>query len=551
MKITLFNGTEAIDSVSTYFGMRKISNQLVGGHRRTMLNNEFVFQMGPLDQGFWPDGIYTAPTDEALRFDIEKMKEFGFNMVRKHIKVEPQRWYYWCDKLGLLVWQDMPSMNSYIDTNQRPVPPREDGAYIHELETMIRTHWNSPCIIAWVPFNEYQGSHDEDYIVNKIKEWDNSRLVNVNSGGDARYDTNNTDLRDYHAYPAPTCPPKNTTNTQIQVCGEYGGIGYIEDGHVWATGNPYGWVNTYAELLAQYTEYAEMLIYFKSNRGLSAAVYTEITDVEMELNGLMTYDRKVIKGNAGSFYEVNQRIINENRHYTEVLPTSEQTPQRWKYTTTQPAGNWFTANFSDEAWETGDGGFGTTNTPNVFIGTTWNTANIWLRRKFNLPANALDLGILMLRVHHDEDCQVYINGTKALDLLGYTGNYGFYEISAAAQTGLVLGGENTLAVHCRQTSGGQYIDVGVSIYTSSNVAVKDVKKNACRVYPNPAKNILNIERQNPDAEIEGIYNATGSLVKMPVDASDSAIDISGLVKGIYFLKLKTDNFYDAIAFIKE
>ena len=474
MKVYILDETnnEVIDSISTYFGMRKISKQLVNGYQRMMLNNRFVFQMGPLDQGFWPDGIYTAPCDEALRYDIEMMKALGFNMVRKHIKVEPQRWYYWCDKLGLMVWQDMPSMNSYIDTNQRPVPSQERNAFLSELEAMVKNHWNSPSIVSWVIFNEYQGAHNEAALVSQVKTWDNSRLINVGSGGPLN---DASDIRDWHNYPAPNCP--DVRNEQILVCGEYGGIGYYEQGHIWAPGNPYETVNSYAQLLDRYTQYADMLIYFKSNRGMSAAVYTEITDVEMELNGFLTYDRKVVKGNIENFYAVNQRIINEYKYYDEIAPTAETAPQVWKYTTLQPTGSWTAKNYDDSAWETGNSGFGTVNTPAVIIGTVWNTNNIWLRRKFTLPANALDDDkTLVLRIHHDEDCRVYINGVQAVNLPDYTGNYSFYDISSTAQAALVLGGENTLAVHCRQTSGGQYIDVGVFVLKlSQNVAVKNVE----------------------------------------------------------------------------
>jgi hypothetical protein len=459
MKIFLLNGTDVIDSVSTYFGMRKISNCLVDGHYRMCLNNKPLFQLGPLDQGFWPDGIYTAPSDEALRFDIEKTKDFGFNMIRKHIKVEPYRWYYWCDRLGILVWQDMPSMNSYIDTGKRPVPPREDDAYIRELEAMIKSHWNSPCIVSWVPFNEYQGAHDEDSIIQQVKDWDSSRPVNIGSGGPNRAAS---DILDYHNYPAPVCPP--AVGDQIRVCGEYGGIGYFEKEHIWLEGNPYETVNTHRELLEKYTLYGDMLIDFKCSKGLSAAVYTEITDVEMELNGLMTYDRKLIKGNTGDFFAVNRRIINENRNYTEIVATSEERAQTWKYTTALPEPlSWYKPGFNDSAWTTGPGGFGVEDTPAAAIGTEWNTGDIWLRRTFHLPSGALQTGRLMLRVHHDEDCRIYINGVQALHLTGYSGNYAYYDIAAEAREALVADGENTLAVHCSQTTGGQYIDVGISV----------------------------------------------------------------------------------------
>jgi hypothetical protein len=217
-----------------------------------------------------------------------------------------------------------------------------------------------------------------------------------------------------------------------------------------------------------------------------------------------------------------------------------------------PAGNWRAADFDDEAWATGNGGFGKSGTPGAKIGTTWNAVgDIYIRRKFNLPANALERGKLMLKVHHDEGCIVYINGALALSLSGYTSNYSFYDMTEAGKAALVLGGENTLAVRCSNTTGGQYIDVGISILEpDAQEAIETVKKNDCRIYPNPVKNVLNIVRQQPNTEIKGIYNTLGSLVKLP-DSYDSAVNISDLAGGTYFLLLKTDNRHQALTFIKE
>jgi beta-galactosidase/beta-glucuronidase len=452
MKVYLVDGKKTVDSISTYFGMRKISKQLVDGYHLMMLNNDVIFQMGPLDQGFWPDGIYTAPTDEALRSDIELTKKLGFNMIRKHIKVEPQRWYYWCDKLGMLVWQDMPSMNSYDAPRGMT---RETDAFKRELEAMIRTHWNSPAIVSWVLFNEHQGAHDECALVSLIRSLDDSRIINVGSGGP---DSDCGDIRDHHNYPTPACPPKR--GEQVLVCGEYGGIGYYEAGHIWKEGNPYETVTSRAMLLEKYAQYADMVITLKISKGLNAAVYTEITDVEGELNGFVTYDRKVLKGKAEDFYAINRRVMNANGTYTEIVPTSEETPQTWKYTTSQPASNWMGVKFDDASWKSGVGGFGTENTPGAIVKTVWNTDEIWLRRTFKLPADALAGEPLMMSIHHDEDCEVYINGVLALKLPGWTGGYLPYKINPEALAALNPGEENTLAVHCKQTQGGQYIDAG-------------------------------------------------------------------------------------------
>ena len=547
MKVYLLNGTDVIDSISTYFGMRKISKQLVDGYYRMMLNNEFLFQTGPLDQGFWPDGIYTAPSDSAIQFDLETIKSLGFNLIRKHIKVEPLRWYYWCDKLGLLVWQDMPSMNSYIGGGHI-VPDTENAAFLRELQAMVQNHWNSPAIISWVLFNEWQGSHDESSLVPQVKQWDNSRLVNVGSGGP---DYNLGDIHDWHSYPPPACP--SPQGVQALVCGEYGGIGYYQQGHIWSEGNPYQTVNSYSQLLNTYTQYADMLIDLKCSRGLNAGVYTQITDVEGELNGLMTYDRKVLKGNIEDFYAVNQRVINEYRYYTSVVSTSETSPQSWKYTVTQPPISWMTVTFNDSSWNSGYGGFGTNGTPGAIVRTTWNTGDIWMRRKFTLSADVLNGDqTLMLRIHHDEDCEVYINGVLATSLSGYVNDYGYYSMSSAAKAALIPGGENAMAVHCHQTSGGQYIDVGIATMRAeqNNTGIENAVKKKIRVYPNPTHNQLIIENGDWKMDDLKIYNTAGKIVNSKW-LNSTSIDISSLPAGIYFLKWKTGNFQDTQVFIKK
>ena len=454
MNVYLLNNTgEVIDSVSTYFGMRKISKQFVDGYHRIMLNNEVLFNMGPLDQGYWPDGNCTAPHDDALRFDVEKTKALGFNMIRKHIKIEPRRWYHWCDKLGMLVWQDMPSVNSY--PGDRPTPPIERDAFKRELEAMIKNHWNSPAIVVWILFNERQGSHDSGILVPLMQSWDNSRLIDLGSGGPS-YDLG--DIHDYHNYPAPVCPPGQ--NTQALVCGEFGAIPCHVPGHV----NIEGSTNTFEQLLEQYKKYADILIYLKSHKGLNAGVYCQTADTESEMNGLITYDRKVIKGNPEDHWAVNQQIINEYRYYDAVIPTSEDTPQAWRYTTAAPAGGWETSAFDDSSWAKSFGSFGLNGTTGATVRTPWETDDIWVRRKFTLPADAFDDGEkLFLRIYNNDVCEIYINGTPAFALPYNTNTYVLYEISPAAKATLIKGSENTIAIHCKNHTWthGQYIDMGV------------------------------------------------------------------------------------------
>jgi hypothetical protein len=454
LKVVLKQGGTVIDQVDSYFGMRKISLGTVDGILKMLLNNEFVFQMGPLDQGFWPDGIYTAPTDEARRFDLEQTKAMGFNMTRKHIKVEPARWYYWCDKLGLMVWQDMPSMNSYTSNPQ----PIDAPQYKAELTRMIKTHWNSPAIVMWVIFNESQGQHDTQSLCQYVKALDPDRLVNQASGG-SHYGAG--DVLDIHSYPPPGCP---TSSTQARACGEYGGIGMRVTGHMW-NANSWGYtmVNSGEELAAVYDSYSQQLSAFKTNQGLSAAVYTQITDVEIEINGLMTYDRDVIKADVNRIHMSNKLYP---RTYEEVLATSEKTAQTWRYTTSTPAQDWYSSAFNDSSWTEGSGGFGTTGTPGAVVGTVWNTSNIWLRRTFELGTlTQEDLDKLVWRLHHDEDVEIYLNGILAHSATGYTTAYIPVTASAAAKAALIQNGSNVIAIHCRQTGGGQYIDAGIGLET--------------------------------------------------------------------------------------
>ncbi len=288
LRVTLKSKDQVVDSVTSYFGMRKISlGKDKKGVTRMMLNGEFVFQVGPLDQGFWPDGIYTAPTDDALRFDVEETKRFGFNATRKHIKVEPDRWYYWCDKLGLLVWQDMPSVNSYTDKPQ----PIDKPQFKTELVRMVQQCWNHPSIIMWVVFNESQGQHDTEALVAEVKALDPSRLVN-NASGDT--DKQCGDVIDKHSYPGPESPKPE--ENRAAVLGEFGGLGLPIEGHTWSQ-KTWGYKDTKntQDLTLGYEKLLEKSWLLNAESGLSAVIYTQLTDVESECNGLMTYDREVRK----------------------------------------------------------------------------------------------------------------------------------------------------------------------------------------------------------------------------------------------------------------
>jgi hypothetical protein len=460
LDIALSKGGKNTDEIASYFGMRKISVEEDGGFKKLYLNNKFLFQLGPLDQGFWPDGGYTAPTDEALRYDLEMIKKFGYNMVRKHIKYEPYRWYYWADKLGIMVWQDMPSPNSYTEH----VPPVDTVEFRSELSRLIKTHWNSPSIVTWVVFNEAQAQHNTAGLVKMVQKLDPSRLVNQASGG------NHFGVGDYldiHSYPPPAVP---FSKTQVLACGEYGGIGYIIPGHTWKVGDTYIMINNKKEYTDLYDKFANDLTLYKTNMGLSAAVYTEITDVEVELNGLLTYDREVIKGSIDKIYASNYKVIHDNLYIKEVLPSSQKEARTWKYTTDEPQTGWFQTSFNDASWKSGLAGFGTRGTPGGNIKTIWNTNNIWMRQEFTLgDLSATDKDKLVLYLHHDEDCEVYINGVKAAAISGYSSAYTVVPINAEGKAAIKTNGKNIIAIHCKQTQGGQYIDAGLSLLSKTKL----------------------------------------------------------------------------------
>lgn len=313
MEVSILHKGKSGDKVKSYFGMRKISTARdENGTIRLQLNNKDYFQFGPLDQGWWPDGLYTAPTDEALLYDIKKTKEFGFNMIRKHVKVEPARWYYHCDREGILVWQDMPNGDALPGWKQRSYYDGPELQRSFESEENFRREWkeimdftySNPCVVIWVPFNERWGQFKTKEIVEWTTNYDPSRLVNPASGGNY-FDVG--DILDMHHYPEPEMGLYDSK--RANVLGEYGGIGLPIDGHLWDKDRNWGYVQykDSEEVTQVYIGYAEKLkklIPF----GYSAAVYTQTTDVEIEVNGLLTYDRKVIKLNEDKIREINRKI---------------------------------------------------------------------------------------------------------------------------------------------------------------------------------------------------------------------------------------------------
>ncbi len=321
LELQLIRKGELLDKVTSYFGMRKISvREDKHGKKRLFLNNKPVFQFGLLDQGWWPDGLYTAPTDEALKFDIETTKQMGYNLIRKHVKVEPDRWYMYCDRLGVIVWQDMPNSDksarwhgpSGIDGVEMEREFVSEAQYKIEFEAIINSLYNHPSIVKWIPFNEAWGQFKTVEIYDWVATLDSTRLLGGPSGGNY-FPVGDT--RDFHKYPGPAMPPPDPDRALI--LGEFGGLGYPVPNHLWQSKKNWGYINikSQKDLIKAYTG----LIYKLTpliDKGLAGAIYTQTTDVEGEINGIMTYDRKVLKLKNKKVLKAHEALF---KHFDEVV----------------------------------------------------------------------------------------------------------------------------------------------------------------------------------------------------------------------------------------
>ncbi|MBI1356616.1 MAG: beta-galactosidase [Acidobacteria bacterium] len=452
LAVELLEGGSVLDKAESYFGMREIALGRDGrGDLRMELNGKALFQFGPLDQGWWPDGLYTAPTDEALAYDIQATKDLGFNMARKHVKVEPARWYYHCDRLGLLVWQDMPS--GYLG---RGVPRglfvqpwdaedgRRDGVsgaqFEGELQEMIDNFRMFPSIVAWVPFNEGWGQYDTARVAGWVKQYDPTRLVNASSGWT---DRGAGDVYDTHMYPGPGL--QFGGEKRAAVLGEFGGLGWPVEDHLWWDKRNWGYRTYYSreDLLAKYQEVVGELM-GPLAWGMAAAVYTQTTDVEGEVNGLMTYDRKLVKFDADALHELHAPLYQNPPRPRVLLPAAHAEPQPWRYAVKKPRKGWEDVDFKDRRWAEGRAPFREEPDPIFTNGTVWNADQIWIRREFDvdrLPQN------LWLEIQHTlTQGEVFLNGVKIDDLERFSRReYRHQNVSEHLDALRV--GRNVLAIH--------------------------------------------------------------------------------------------------------
>lgn len=474
LTIEILRNGRPVDTVHSYFGLRKVT---IEGNR-FLINDRPVFQRLVLDQGFYPDGIYTAPSDEALRRDIELSMAAGFNGARLHQKVFEPRFLYWADKLGYLVWGEYPSWGVDL-TNQIAV-----GHVANEWREVLERDRNHPSIIGWCPLNETppgEGIAAAQLILGLTQVMDPTRPYLDTSGYvhlDPRTDV--YDCHDYDQNPETFAARysnfrvtgrnpwnNNLTDRRSAYMGqpffvsEYGGILLKTE----RTHEQTGWGYGQADLSGFLERYKALTDALLDNPNMFAFCYTQLTDVEQEQNGIYYYDRtakydpalvRAINVRPAAYETQGPQVLN----FVEMVvsPTSRQTPQMWRYTFSQPPDGWEQPGFDDSTWAQGPGGFGTASTPGAVVGTEWSTSDIWLRRRFTLSDATFDYAALQM--HHDEDAEVYVNGILVARASGYVSGYMEREVTEALRKALKVG-ENVLAVHCHQTVGGQFIDVGI------------------------------------------------------------------------------------------
>ena len=455
VRLKLTRNGETIDQAGSYFGMREISIEAdARGTQRLFLNKESLFQIGPLDQGWWPDGLYTAPSDEALKYDIEVTRKLGFNMARKHVKVEPARWYYWCDRLGLMVWQDMPSAflsgerdakSLYIDPWAINDAPREGvsaAQFESEWKAEIDHFGFFPSIVAWVPFNEGWGQYDTGRIAEWTKRYDPTRLVNAASGWT---DRGVGDFYDTHMYPGPGMRPLPKSDKRATVLGEFGGLGWPVEDHLWWNKRNWGYrtLNSRKELNDKYDEIVSAVA-GPYHRGVSAAIYTQTTDVEGEVNGLMTYDRRLVKFDADRLKKIHGVFFAPPRETEVIAATSADEQQEWAYTFNEPSEGWAGLSLDDSTWLHGKAPLRSSADEQFTNGDVWATGPIWARRTFTVNEVPKTLWVeVMTSVSGGA---IYLNG-KEVAKLDVRTRREYRHIDVSRYANLLKKGKNVLAIH--------------------------------------------------------------------------------------------------------
>ncbi|MBD8488257.1 beta-galactosidase [Echinicola sp. CAU 1574] len=474
LEIKLYNNEgELVDMVESYFGMRKISLGKDGnGYTRIMLNNEPLFQFGLLDQGWWPDGLYTAPTEEAMVYDIKMTQEMGFNMLRKHVKVEPARFYYHCDKMGMLVWQDMPSgfiaeeksvqhvkHDALLDW-ERPLASAQQ--FERELKSMMDNLYNFPSIVVWVPLNEGWGQYETEKLAHWTKQYDPSRLVDAPSGW---ADRKVGDMIDVHLYPGPgmELPEEN----RASVLGEFGGLGLPVKDHLWWDKRNWGYL-TYQDKAEYENEFHSIIKNLEGliSWGLSAAIYTQTTDVEGEVNGMITYDREVVKIDPEKVKKWIKPLYEPRWKKHDLLTDSEHSPETWKVNFGKVNENWTALDYKDAKWEEQAAPFSGGDNPFLPPSSPWEGDELHLRKTFGLQA--VPEKIYLKYYAPRSEAKVFINGhlVKTLNDGGGRKRHYTHIILEGAEEYLQEG-KNVVSIEVKTKNNEGAFDMG--LYTSETV----------------------------------------------------------------------------------
>lgn len=476
LRLELTSGGKTIDAVDSYFGLRSVSIRGAA----ILINGKPVFQRLVLDQGYYPDGVWTAPTDGDLRRDIEISKALGFNGARLHQKVFEPRYLYWADKLGYLVWAEFPSWGpDYAN-------PAVDRPFIDEWVDILRRDRNHPCIVGWCPLNETSASAGElqKTIVKLTRMVDPSRPVIDTSG--YIHSVAEPDVLDAHDY------DQNPATFRSRWCDSFGpnaaiparyagGSGYVfvpfmvsEYGGIgWTTSGGWGYGASPKTLEEFYARYAGLTNALLDNPFMFGFCYTQIYDVEQEQNGMYTYDRKP------KFDAARIRAINSRQAACESTPVYELStplvdrwtvlvgaapdtdPARcWRYTLERPEGDWTKPDYDDSAWQQGLGGFGDKAGWEWAIRTTWKTSDIWLRQAFAYDGAPIERALLV--AHCDNDTSFYLNGKLIRSLAGWNDRYDGFDVTESLRKA-IKAGTNVIAIHCRQHTGGQFIDAALLV----------------------------------------------------------------------------------------
>lgn len=474
LKLVLKRGNKIIDEVESYFGLRKVD--IEGG--AILINGKPVFQRLVLDQGFFPDGVWTAPTDEALKNDIVLSKSVGFNGARLHQKVFEPRFLYWADKLGYLVWGEFPSYGADYGN------PIVNRPWINEWVNIVRRDRNHPSVIGWCPFNETpETAGDLQNTVHELtKAIDPTRPAIDTSGWvHSLPDPEVMDAHDYNQNPqeleqnwndyfsSPAMPSRYGSASKKGIpffISEFGGIGWFPQ----TTEDSWGYGNQPKTLDEFYMRFAGLVDAQLDNPNFFGYCYTQLTDIEQEKNGVFYYDRSP-KFDAAKLHAIQTRTAAyekdppihakaSTKTYDLLLGAAPDGDANapWRYQTQQPAGEWMNEQFNDSGWKTGTGGFGNKDGAETYINTEWTSKDIWLRRTFDYDGEAFQQAMLV--IHYDNETKLYVNGKLVWQRDQWNNNYSGYDITQALKSAIKRG-VNTIAIHCHQDEGGQFIDAAI------------------------------------------------------------------------------------------